>query len=224
MLALLPTLGLVAIVSAAVFQAAPVERAFIVQLSASKRIRGESHISHFHKRASLLDYSVRHEFTNLDVFSGLSIQVNGNLTNEEILLQLRDIPEVMTVSPVMKVGVPIQPGVSAQDPMESYQVGDLKRPAPTPGKRHETLATSLQMRVIDKLHSLGIKGKGVKVGILDTGIDYRHPALGNGFGPGHKVAGGFSFVDDKGTLGQSSDPLVTCYGGGHGTHVAGEFP
>lgn len=48
-----------------------------------------------------------------------------------------------------------------------------------------------------------------------------------GFGPGYKVAGGYSFVTDAGALANSSDPLTTCYGtrdyyaGGHGTHVAG---
>lgn len=58
---------------------------------------------------------------------------------------------------------------------------------------------------------------------IDTGIDYRHPALGAGFGPGKKIAGGYSFVLDNGTLSNSPDPLATCYGGGHGTHVAGKF-
>lgn len=31
---------------------------------------------------------------------------------------------------------------------------------------------------------------------IDTGIDYTHPSLGGGFGPGHKVIGGFDFVGD----------------------------
>lgn len=67
---------------------------------------------------------------------------------------------------------------------------------------------------VDKLHALGILGKGVLVGIIDTvrrlsssgcrwwlttssqGVDYTHPALGNGFGPGHKIALGYDFVGD----------------------------
>jgi subtilisin family serine protease len=74
---------------------------------------------------------------------------------------------------------------------------------------------------VDKLHQLGIKGKGIKIGIVDTGVDYRHPALGAGFGPGFKIAGGWAFVADNGTTISDPDPLTTCYGGGHGTHVAG---
>ena len=37
---------------------------------------------------------------------------------------------------------------------------------------------------------LGSRGAGVTVAVLDTGVDYRHPALGEGFGPGFKVIGG----------------------------------
>lgn len=50
---------------------------------------------------------------------------------------------------------------------------------------------------VDKLHNMGIYGKGVYVAIIDTGIDYTHPALGNGcFGAGCKVVNGYDFVGD----------------------------
>jgi subtilisin family serine protease len=61
-------------------------------------------------------------------------------------------------------------------------------------------------------NELGGTGAGIRVGIIDTGIDYTHPAFGNGFGPGHRVAGGYDFVNDD------PDPLDDH---GHGTHVAG---
>jgi subtilisin family serine protease len=60
--------------------------------------------------------------------------------------------------------------------------------------------------------ALGTRGKGVTVAIIDTGIDYTHPALGQGFGPGFKVIGGWDFVNDD------ADPFDDA---GHGTHVAG---
>ena len=60
--------------------------------------------------------------------------------------------------------------------------------------------------------TLTATGKGVKVGVIDTGVDYLHEALGGGFGPGFKVAGGYDFVNNK------PDPLDD---NGHGTHVAG---
>ncbi len=55
-------------------------------------------------------------------------------------------------------------------------------------------------------------GKGVKVGIIDTGIDYNNPALGGGYGPGFKVAGGYDFAN------MDDDPMDES---GHGTAVAG---
>lgn len=59
---------------------------------------------------------------------------------------------------------------------------------------------------------VGATGKGVLIGIIDTGIDYGHPDLGSGFGIGHKVVGGYDFVNND------DDPLDD---NGHGTHVAG---
>ncbi len=59
----------------------------------------------------------------------------------------------------------------------------------------------------DSLHK-----KGIRIGVIDTGIDYLHEAFGGGFGPGFTVAGGYNFV------GNNSDPIDD---NGHGTHVAG---
>src|SRR5690242_7633659 len=55
-------------------------------------------------------------------------------------------------------------------------------------------------------------GSGITVAVIDTGIDYTHPSLGGGFGPGFKVKGGYDFVDND------PDPMDT---NGHGTAVAG---
>ncbi|KAG9127746.1 hypothetical protein FRC07_010198, partial [Ceratobasidium sp. 392] len=80
-----------------------------------------------------------------------------------------------------------------------------------------------KMTGVDKLHAKGIYGQGITVGIIDTGIDYTHPALGGKFGHGNKVAGGYDFVGDAYTGTNvpqpDNDPLDQCEG--HGTHVAG---
>ncbi|NUR70184.1 MAG: S8 family serine peptidase [Hamadaea sp.] len=55
-------------------------------------------------------------------------------------------------------------------------------------------------------------GTGVTVAVIDSGVDYSHPDLGGGFGPGHKVVGGYDYVNDD------ADPMDD---NGHGTHVAG---
>src|SRR3989344_2155720 len=57
-----------------------------------------------------------------------------------------------------------------------------------------------------------LTGEGVKVAVIDTGVDYGHPNLGGCLGPECKVVGGYDFVDED------ADPMDE---NGHGTHVAG---
>jgi len=44
---------------------------------------------------------------------------------------------------------------------------------------------------------------------MSSGIDYTHPALGAGFGPGHKVIGGFDLVGDA--YNGEATSLISCY-------------
>jgi len=77
------------------------------------------------------------------------------------------------------------------------------------------LAESVNITLINapKVWStLGSRGSGVTVAIIDTGVDYMHDALVKGFGPGFKVKGGWDFVNND------ADPRDDA---GHGTHVAG---
>src|SRR3954466_7649300 len=54
-----------------------------------------------------------------------------------------------------------------------------------------------------------ITGAGTSIAVLDTGVDYNHPALGGGWGK--KVVAGDDFVSNDG------DPMDT---DGHGTGIA----
>ncbi|KAH8586559.1 putative minor extracellular protease vpr [Bisporella sp. PMI_857] len=79
------------------------------------------------------------------------------------------------------------------------------------------------MTGVDKLHAAGVRGKGVVVAVVDTGVDYTHPALGGGFGPGFKVAGGYDLVGNEfwpetAEKTPDADPIDQQ---GHGTHVSG---
>ncbi|KAH6692648.1 subtilase [Plectosphaerella plurivora] len=79
------------------------------------------------------------------------------------------------------------------------------------------------MTQTDRLHKQGITGKGLRIGIVDTGIDYTHPALGGCFGPGCLVEFGADLVgegyDGTAPPNPDDDPFEEC--NGHGTHVAG---
>jgi len=57
----------------------------------------------------------------------------------------------------------------------------------------------------------GFDGTGIKIAVIDTGVDYNHPDL-FGFGPDGKVVGGYNFINE------GEPPLDT---NGHGTQVAG---
>jgi hypothetical protein len=209
-----------------------VDKAFIVKLSQDPSLsqfeaRSSEHHDLFHKRAteSSLSYTVRHTYNSPGTYVGLSLQVHNDGNSDDIQAQLQAIPGVSAVSPVYKYTLSDPNLVNSSVPLTNSAISfDDATPihaAPVAGP-NANLASSLQLGGIDKLHALGIKGQGIKIGIIDTGVDYRNPALGGGFGPGFKIAGGYSFLADNGTHVNSTDPLATCYSGGHGTHVSGK--
>jgi subtilisin family serine protease len=78
---------------------------------------------------------------------------------------------------------------------------------------------------LDQISALGLAqdGTGIKVGVIDTGIDYNNPDLGGGSSfPTTRVAYGYDFVGNAyngdNTAIPDADPDDCA---GHGTHVAG---
>ncbi|KAH8893452.1 subtilisin-like protein [Thozetella sp. PMI_491] len=208
-----------------------VEGAFIIKLAqvphGGLEARDVDHHALFHKRAAGLDYTVRQEFKTREVFHGLSVHIQ-DLTVRNGHALLSSIEGVEEVSPVYEFSIPhLENTTAAADPelqLMSFE-GPAQKISAVQNNNFTTgtgsLGAALQAGGVDKLHELGIKGKGITIGIIDTGVDYRHPALGGGMGPGYKILGGHSWVDDTGKPVNIDDPLSTCYGGSHGTHVAG---
>lgn len=117
------------------------------------------------------------------------------------------------------------PGVKA-----IYPVSVVPIPQTTASSYNPDLYTSLAMIGADVAQSeLGYTGEGIKVAVMDTGIDYDHPDLGGCFGPGCRVVMGWDFVGDAYNADDASpsyNPVPTpdpypddC--NGHGTHVSG---
>ena len=116
------------------------------------------------------------------------------------------------------------PGVKAVYPVETISIPDTFESA------SPDLFSALAMTGADIAQSeLGYTGAGVKVAVMDTGIDYDHPDLGGCFGPGCRVAFGYDLVGDD----YNADSTAATYNPvpspdpypddcqGHGTHVAG---
>lgn len=81
------------------------------------------------------------------------------------------------------------------------------------GRAQATLADSAPLIGAPQMWTTyGTDGQGIRVAVLDTGIDYTHPDLGGGIGLGLKVLGGYDFINGD------VDPMDDH---GHGTHVAG---
>ena len=144
------------------------------------------------------------------LWNGLSIQTKADAAT------LLDINGVKAVYPVGLESIPPEQTVSPE------------------------LATAIQMTGADDAHAAGYDGTGVKVGIVDTGIDVDHPDLGgdndvstpaekgDSF-PNSRIVSGFDFVGDA----YNADPSSPAYSptpvpdpnpddcNGHGTHVSG---
>jgi minor extracellular serine protease Vpr len=145
-------------------------------------------------RATGVSFEVRQRYTR--VFNGFSVRVRDADVD-----RLARANGVKAVYPVLKYEMP-QPTVSPSQPDLATSTGMIGAPFAQ--------------------NTLGFKGNGIKVGIIDSGIDLQHPDFGS------RVVGGTDFV---GNVYDSSslDPAINTPApdndpddcGGHGTHVAG---
>ena len=148
------------------------------------------------------------------LFKGCSFQLHDVPDSSTALREIANLAAVKQVWPVR----------ATQEHEERPVTQGFDAPNTSPIlKRQATNATYSPhvMTQIDKLRAKGITGKGVRVAVIDSGVDYKHPALGGCFGPGCLVAYGHDFIG-SGSLGDPKpdpDPWEDCIG--HGSHVSG---
>ncbi|NUU74504.1 S8 family serine peptidase [Paenibacillus xylanilyticus] len=150
---------------------------------------------------SLTQNKINHEVLENYAYAlnGVAIEVDGNQMG-----QLLRIPGVVSVYPDLEITL-----APENDEVNPY----MKDTAPFIGA--------------PEVWDLGYKGEGIKVGVIDTGIDYEHPNLKDAY------KGGWDFVEND------DDPYETTreewkvseqpefnangssYYTSHGTHVAG---
>ncbi|KAJ8509440.1 hypothetical protein ONZ45_g8388 [Pleurotus djamor] len=159
-----------------------------------------------HMRRRGIGFDVKHEYNAPDIMVGASMR----LQSADDIHSISNIPGVRHVQPVLRIRRPTP-------------ITDIPVTGPEdPHVPSNALSTHI-MTGVDKVNAQGYFGKGVRIGIVDTGIDYTHPFLGKKLGKGNKVIGGYDFVGDRynGTNEPEpdDDPLDQC--SGHGTHAAG---
>ncbi|KAG0037181.1 hypothetical protein BGZ83_003515, partial [Gryganskiella cystojenkinii] len=114
---------------------------------------GVSHSdAHNGLKSHAIDYKIRNEY---NIFNGASITVNSNHDGHA----LAKIPGVKNVWHVSLYEAPKSQKVTAK-------------------KTDPQAISDHHMTGVDVLHEkYKLTGKGVKVGVIDTGVDYNHPAF-----------------------------------------------
>ncbi|PNY81292.1 S8 family serine peptidase [Deinococcus koreensis] len=145
----------------------------------------------FRAQARALGLKVKDRLEFERLWNGVSVEVNA-----ADVAKLRDLDGVKAIFPVLSV----------------------PRPEVAFGSEEPDMATAIAQTGADVAQSeLGLSGRGVKVAIMDTGLDLEHPAFTG------RVVASYDFVGDA--FNGSNDPVAgqdtvdDC--GGHGTHVAG---
>jgi subtilisin family serine protease len=158
-------------------------------------------------------------------FKGSSFELRGStssnssgLNSSQFLRQMQAAPRVRNIWPIRITRRIVQEG-----PQKTNAVFIPKQRVKRQDQADRAFSPHV-MTQIDKLHAEGITGKGFRVAIVDSGVDYTHPALGGCFGPGCLVEVGYDFTGDRFMPGSQpaepdEDPMDECVG--HGTHVAG---
>ncbi|KAI8637780.1 peptidase S8/S53 domain-containing protein [Parasitella parasitica] len=172
-------------------------------------------------------YEIHHVYSSR-IFHGMSFTLKDDPSNAAT--PLRPFPSPVSYSQTDKLH-PVYNHLEQHPVIKKiYPVYEVPRPQWQPNQRNVTFPYSnSDVQIYDIHQQLNIQGQNVLIGVLDSGVDYTHPALGNGFGPKHKVSIGKNLVepsDDKKfgvkPLGKD-DPFDPCTGvdAGHGTHVSG---
>jgi subtilisin family serine protease len=150
---------------------------------------------------------------SFSLFHGGSFSLTGNPQNEDATIKrISSLASVKSVTPVRELHLPPRQVSTAHD--TSFQ----RHHANILSRRGQSFAVGKNdfphvMTGVDRLRDEGYLGSGLRVAVVDTGIDYKHPALGGCFGEGCLVSFGWNLVDN------TTDPYDNC--DGHGTHVSG---
>ncbi|KAI2396011.1 hypothetical protein LOZ67_002684 [Ophidiomyces ophidiicola] len=163
--------------------------AFIAELKAKER----------------LTLTRRHEYTS-SLFKGFSFDLDEKGDVNAAIERISAMPHVKNISPIRKITA-LSPKIQRYAQPQEFVVADQRRRTDYAEPWHKATG-------VDQLRKAGYTGKGIRVAVIDSGIDYKHPALGGCFGKGCLVEYGKNLFGTP-----SDDPFEGRHY--HGTHVSG---
>ncbi|KAG5930872.1 hypothetical protein E4U53_002086 [Claviceps sorghi] len=176
-----------------------------------------------HDRAAVVEHlqnkgSVRMQYDS-KIFSGLSFKFDDAHISKEKAQEVLNLPSVKRMWSVSMMDTASRKHRIFGNQESKLVVRDDNDLA---ARALDTYSPHV-MTQIDKLRAKNITGKGISIALVDTGIDFTHPALGNGcYGKGCLVSFGYDFVGDA--YNGVNKPVpggVPKDCSGHGTFMAG---
>ncbi|KAL6908613.1 peptidase S8/S53 domain-containing protein [Trichoderma evansii] len=157
------------------------------------------------------------------LFKGASVQLDSvSLDPQSVSTKIASLAPVKNVWPVMRYQH-IEMGKSAPMKGVKRNLGGFSQHESRTAADSDTGYAPHILTQVDKLHAEGYTGKGIRVGIVDSGVDYKHPVLGGCFGEGCIVGYGMDLIgpnfNGTNTPVPGPIPYPDCLG--HGTHVSG---
>ncbi|GGB62465.1 S8 family serine peptidase [Deinococcus soli (ex Cha et al. 2016)] len=147
----------------------------------------------FRTQAAQLGITYQEVMSYHTLFNGFSVKASS-----AEISRISQMPGVLGVYPVKEIAAPVV----------ERNLTDALTP---------DMFSAIKMTGADiAQNELGLTGKGIKVGVIDTGIDLEHPAFAG------RVVAQYDFVGDEFDYNKPAkpDPIADdC--GGHGSHVAG---
>ncbi|KAL2753080.1 hypothetical protein ACRALDRAFT_1052831 [Sodiomyces alcalophilus JCM 7366] len=162
------------------------------------------------------EHAVKRRDLNYKLFKGTSINFRDVDTAEERARDIGNLPAVKNIYPIEYYDRPHDEVIWRGNPGREYMQNRRRHVDP---EDEDDFAPHL-MTQVDRLRDEGLTGAGLKVAVIDTGIDYTHPALGGCFGRGCLVSYGMDYVPESvADVDNPDNGPMDCEG--HGTHVAG---